>query len=74
MAGEGRCLRLPDSELCCIMRSNLHKHVRKGTRKNSWVKSEHKAKHKRVAYLVASVKMATRGNPLEIETKSAKLP
>ena len=36
MAGEGSCLRLPDSELSRIMRSNLHKHVRE----NSWVKSE----------------------------------
>ena len=36
MAGGGSCLRLPDSELSRIMRSNLHKHVRK----NSWVKSE----------------------------------
>ena len=36
MAGEGSCLRLPDSELSRIMRSNLHKHVRE----NSWVKSK----------------------------------
>ena len=36
MAGEGSCLRLPDSELSRIMRSNLHKHVRE----NSWLKCE----------------------------------
>ena len=28
MAGEESCVRLPDSELSRIMRSNLHKHVR----------------------------------------------
>ena len=36
MAGEESCVRLPDSELSRIMRSNLHKHVRE----NSWVKSK----------------------------------
>ena len=36
MAGEESCVRLPDSELSRIMRSNLHMHVRE----NSWVKSE----------------------------------